>query len=135
MAVLTNETFHLINGAFLANMKPSARLVNVSRGPIVDENALITALQRGSIAGAALDVFETEPISMDSPLVVMDNVILTPHSVAWTDEMSLGNGGSAVRAIVDALSAKAPQFVVNRDVLTQRGFQARLERQETGARS
>jgi len=134
MAVLTDETFHLINSPFLAKMKPNARLVNVSRGPIVDENALITALQRGTIAGAALDVFETEPLSPDSPLAVMDNVILTPHCVAWTDEMSLGNGSSAVRAIVDALSAKAPQFVVNRDVLTQPGFQARLERQETGAR-
>lgn len=135
MAVLTDETFHLINSDFLAQMKPVARLVNVSRGPIVDEAALIDALRSGTIAGAALDVFETEPLSIDSALVGMDNVILTPHSIAWTDEMSLGNGGSAVRAVIDAIESRAPQFVVNRDVLTKPEFQARLTRQQSDVRS
>ena len=135
MAVLTDETFHLINSDFLAQMKPVARLVNVSRGPIVDEAALIEALKNNTIAGAALDVFESEPLTMDSALIDMDNVILTPHSIAWTDEMSLGNGGSAVRAIIDTLGSKAPQFIVNRDVLTKPEFQSRLARQQTNVRS
>ena len=98
-------------------MKPTATLVNVARGPIVDEEALIAALRDGQLRAAALDVFEVEPLAVDSPLRSMDNVLLSPHCVGWTDEMSLGNGRSAVRAIVDALSGSTPAFVVNRPVL------------------
>lgn len=126
MAVLTEETRHLVSTEFLDLMKPTAHLVNVSRGPIVDEAALIDALTSGSIAAAALDVFEKEPIDSDNPLVSMDNVVLAPHSIAWTDEMSLGNGTSAVRAVIDAVSGAAPRFVVNRAVLEQDAFNERL---------
>lgn len=118
MAVLTPETHHLIDADFFARMKPTAALVNVSRGPIIDEDALITALGAGRLRSAALDVFEAEPLAADSPLRSFENVLLSPHSVGWTDEMSLGNGRSAVRAIIDALAGRAPAFVVNKDVLT-----------------
>ncbi len=79
-AALTPETRHLIGEPELAAMKPTARLVNVGRGGLVDEPALIRALQAGRIAGAGLDVTEEEPLPADSPLWGMDNVIITPHS-------------------------------------------------------
>lgn len=75
----TPETHHLINAAALGRMKPTAYLYNIARGRVVDEPALIAALQEGRIAGAGLDVFETEPLPPDSPLWRMENVILTPH--------------------------------------------------------
>ena len=75
----TPETHHLFDTAMLAHMKPTAYLYNIGRGKIIDENALIDALHEGRIAGAGLDVFETEPLPADSPLWKMENVILTPH--------------------------------------------------------
>jgi D-3-phosphoglycerate dehydrogenase len=71
---------HIINETSLAKMKPSAVLINAARGPLVDEPALVEALQTGRIAGAALDVFEEEPLPLDSPLLRMDNVLLAPHN-------------------------------------------------------
>ena len=67
-------------------MRPEAYFINVARGPIVDEQALIEALRERRIAGAALDVFEREPVDPANPLLAMDNVIVTPHSLCWTDE-------------------------------------------------
>jgi D-3-phosphoglycerate dehydrogenase len=85
---LNPTSHHLINAATLAEVKPEAVLINTARGSIVDEKALIKALQNGRIAGAALDVFEQEPLPVDSPLLKMDNVMLAPHnsnssSAAW----------------------------------------------------
>jgi D-3-phosphoglycerate dehydrogenase len=77
---LNPTSFHLINAKTLAQMKPSAVLINTARGPIVEEPALVAALQSGQIAGAALDVFEFEPLPKDSPLLKMDNVLLAPHN-------------------------------------------------------
>ncbi len=77
---LNPTSYHLINAQTLAKMKPSAVLINTARGPIVDEPALIAALQSGQIGGAALDVFEHEPLPADSPLLKMDNVLLAPHN-------------------------------------------------------
>jgi D-3-phosphoglycerate dehydrogenase len=71
---------HLMNPDTFAVMKPSAVLINTARGPLVDEKALVAALQKGAIAGAALDVFEEEPLPLDSPLLKMDNVLLAPHN-------------------------------------------------------
>lgn len=79
VAPLTDQTRHLINAPVLEAMKPTARLINVGRGASVDTDALVRALQAGSIAGAALDVFEVEPLPEDHPLWEMDNVIISPH--------------------------------------------------------
>jgi len=76
---LTKETYHLISGPELALMKPSAYLINVTRGGIIDEPALVEALKSGQIAGAGLDVVEKEPLASDSPLWDAPNLILTPH--------------------------------------------------------
>lgn len=77
---LNPTSHHLINADTLAQMKSSAVLINTARGPIVDEKSLVAALQSGQIAGAALDVFEFEPLPQDSPLLKMDNVMLAPHN-------------------------------------------------------
>src|SRR5438876_10239155 len=84
--VLTPETHHLINAARLALMKPTAFLINTSRGGVIDESALIEALGQGRLAGAGSDVFEVEPPRVDNPLLQMDNVIGTPHGLSNADE-------------------------------------------------
>ena len=87
IAVDLNETtFHMVNEDFLRKMKRSAYLINISRGKVVDEKALVKALREGLIAGAALDVFEEEPLPQDSPLIGLQNVVLTPHLGSATTE-------------------------------------------------
>ena len=81
---LTPQTRHIVNRERLALMKPTSVLINTSRGPVVDESALIDALQEGKIAGAGLDVFEQEPVEPDNPLLKMDNVVVTPHVAGTT---------------------------------------------------
>jgi phosphoglycerate dehydrogenase-like enzyme len=98
-------------------MKPSAFLINVARGPIVDQTALVDALKAGRIRGAGLDVFETEPIPPDDPLLALDNVIVSPHSLSWTDQMFRETGRSAVQSVVDLFGRKIPMHVVNPEVL------------------
>lgn len=110
---LTPATRHLVNADRLARMRPTAYLVNIARGPIVDQQALTTALVERRIAGAALDVFESEPPSPDDPLLGLDNVLLAPHAAAWTDEIALGNGTSAIRAVLDVAAGRVPAYVVN----------------------
>ncbi|MFI4924669.1 MAG: NAD(P)-dependent oxidoreductase, partial [Vicinamibacteria bacterium] len=88
-----------------------------SRGPVVDESALIEALRAKRIAGAALDVFEQEPVDPANPLLAMDNVIVTPHALCWTDECFHNMASIGLKSIVDTLSGQTPEFVVNRDVL------------------
>lgn len=116
---LTPTTLHLLDAARLALMKPTAYLINVARGPIVDQTALTRVLQERRIAGAALDVFEQEPISLDDPLLKLDNVILSPHAICWTDECFRGNGLSACESILEVAAGRAPRDIVNRDVLAQ----------------
>ena len=118
VACLLNEsTRHLVNAQKLALMKPSAYLINVARGPIVDEPALIAALRSATIAGAAIDVFEQEPPAPDNPLLTMDNVIATPHSLCWTDQCFAELATSAIRSIVDLAERRTPMYVVDRKVL------------------
>ncbi|CAN2180811.1 SerA Phosphoglycerate dehydrogenase and related dehydrogenases [Candidatus Nanopelagicaceae bacterium] len=128
MAVLTPDTFHLLNAERLATMKKSAYVINVSRGPIIDESALITALQNGVIAGAGLDVFETEPPAKENPLFSMENVVVAPHNIAWTDELAFGMGRSAFTAIKAISRGEIPQFVVNKEVLESNSFKSKLAR-------
>lgn len=114
---LTSETRHMIGERELSLMKPTAYLINTARGPIVEESALHAALAGRRIAGAALDVFEQEPIGADHPFAGLDNVILTPHSICWTDEFFRNNAESAFRSVVAVARGETPTFVVNRDVL------------------
>jgi D-3-phosphoglycerate dehydrogenase len=115
--LLNDETRHLVGAPQFAKMKPSGYFINVARGPIVDEAALIGALRAGRVAGAALDVFEREPVAPDNPLLAMDNVIVTPHSLCWTDECFHNMAVTGLASIVDALAGRRPEFVVNREVL------------------
>jgi D-3-phosphoglycerate dehydrogenase len=114
---LTKETFHLIDAARIELMKRSAFLINVARGPIVDQKALTAALQARRIAGAATDVFEEEPVDPRETLLTLDNVIVTPHGICWTDECFLGNGRSACESILDVAAGRIPRYVVNRAAL------------------
>lgn len=110
--LLTSETHHLFNAAAFAAMKPTAFFVNVGRGPIHDEAALIAALQSGQIAGAGLDVTEVEPIPNDSPLLTMDNTIITAHALCWTDECFEEIARTALKSIVDLSLGNRPVHVV-----------------------
>ena len=86
----------------------------------MDEPALIEALERKSIRGAALDVFEQEPPAPDNPLFQLENVTLTPHAASWTDESAIGNGQSALQSIIDVSRDKVPARISNPQVLTGR---------------
>lgn len=115
--ILNEETRHLIGAAEIALMKPTAYLINVARGPIVDERALIASLATGRIAGAGLDVFEQEPVDPANPLLTMENTLLTPHALCWTDECFGAIAASALGDIEAALTGRRPRFVVNQEVL------------------
>lgn len=125
---LTGETRGLVNAHRLGLMKPTAYLINTARGPIVDQDALLEALQAGRIAGAGLDVFDPEPLPGDHPLTKLDNVLLSPHSLAWTDELYDLNGRQACESVLAVFGGEVPKYPVNREVLERPGFQAKLER-------
>jgi D-3-phosphoglycerate dehydrogenase len=114
---LTSDTHHLIDAGRLGLMKPTAYLINVARGPIVDQGALYQALAAGRIQGAALDVFEREPVSSDDPILKLDNVLLAPHAICWTDECFRLNGQAAITSLIDVARGIIPSHVVNRDAL------------------
>ncbi len=111
--LLNEETRHLIGAPQLALMKRGAYLINVARGPIVDEPALIEALRAGRIAGAGLDVFEQEPVDPANPLLRMDNVIVTPHALCWTDECFHAIASAGLQSVVDFSLGRRPAHVVN----------------------
>lgn len=106
-APLAETTHHLIGAPELAQMKPTAFLLNTSRGSLVDESALVSALREGRIAGAALDVFEAEPLSASSPLLQQDSILLTPHVAGLSDESQEMLRRNISRAVADALSARS----------------------------
>ena len=118
--LLNNETRHLLNPPRLALMKPTAYLVNVARGPIVDEEALIAALREERIAGAGLDVFEQEPTDPANPLFAMDNVISTAHCLCWTDSFVNSVAKDAITGIINVVQGRLPDFVVNFEATTHR---------------
>lgn len=123
---LTSETHHLINANRLALMKPMAYLINVARGPIVDQYALTEALRERRIQGAATDVYEGEPVDPTDPLLALDNVIVTPHAICWTDEFALGCGRSACESILDVAAGRVPKYIVDRAVLGNHRLQSIL---------
>ncbi len=124
---LTKDTFHLIGERQIQRMQPSALLINTSRGPIIDQAVLTRKLQARQIAGAALDVFEQEPLAADDPLTQLDNVILSPHAIAWTDELMRDNGTGACANVLTILRGEVPAHTVNREVIDRPGFQAKLQ--------
>lgn len=116
---LDRRTHHLINAERLAMMKPSAYLINTARGPIVDEEALIEALEEKRIAGAALDVFTREPLPMDSRLRALENVYLYPHLAGSTQEVFRASGMMAAENVIRVLRGDRPLHVVNPEVLSR----------------
>jgi D-3-phosphoglycerate dehydrogenase / 2-oxoglutarate reductase len=114
--VLTRETFHLLNAERLALMKPTAFVVNTSRGGVIDEPALIAALQQGHIAGAGLDVFETEPPDPNNPLLHMDNVIGTPHGLSHAEESVQRCARMTEDNVLAIVEGRLPPYLVNPDV-------------------
>jgi D-3-phosphoglycerate dehydrogenase len=115
---LNDGTRGLIGERALGLMKPTAFLINAARGAIVDEAALAGALRSRRIAGAAIDVFEQEPTSEKNPLLALDNVILSPHALAYTDESLRLMAEGAFRAVGDFFNRRVPGKVVNAELLT-----------------
>ena len=115
----TKQTEHMLNAAALAMMKPTAVLINTSRGKIVDEPALIEALQRDAITAAALDVFDDEPLAKDSPLLKLGHkVLLSPHMVSSNRDSGLGPGIEwGTESVIRALRGELPDNVFNQDVI------------------
>lgn len=113
---LSANTRHLVGERELSLMKPTAYLINTARGPIVDEQALYRALRSGRIRGAALDVFEQEPTPVDNPLLKLDNVILSPHALCWTDESFRRIAESAFQSVVAVARGRRPRHPVNAEV-------------------
>jgi D-3-phosphoglycerate dehydrogenase len=110
---LTEETRGAISAARIARMKPGAVLVNVSRGPVVDTQALVAALAGGHLAGAALDVFDDQPLPPDSPLWGLPNVILTPHMAGFTEDSMLRMGQTVAEETLRILAGGLPQNLCN----------------------
>jgi phosphoglycerate dehydrogenase-like enzyme len=123
---LSPSTRHLVNAERLALMKPSAYLINTARGPIVDQAALTRVLQERRIAGAGLDVLEAEPPDPADPILRLDNVILTPHALCWTDQCFAGNGAADVTAVLEVQHGREPRVVVNRAVLASESWRRRM---------
>ncbi len=111
-ASLTTETHHMIGARELELMKPSAYLVNIARGELIDEDALVQVLREKRIAGAALDVFEVEPL-LDSPLFALDNVVLTPHQAGLTSGGKRGAAERAARNAIEVLHGSVPRDAIN----------------------
>jgi gluconate 2-dehydrogenase len=116
-APLTPETRNLISTPQLQAMKRSAFLINASRGPIVDEPALVKALQVGVIAGAGLDVYQEEPLSVESPLLKMENVVTLPHIGSATHETRQAMNKNAAENLIEALNGTLKANMVNPQVL------------------
>ena len=110
---LSRSTRGLISTAQLANMKPGARLINVARGPVVDEAALALALQSGTLAGAALDVFSTQPLPVSSPLLGLPNVLLSPHLAGITQESMRRMSEGVASQLLEMQSGRLPCHFVN----------------------
>ncbi len=117
---LTPETYHLIGEEQLRKMKPTAFLINTSRGKVVDQKALYKALKEGWIAGAGLDVFEQEPIPPDDPLIQLKNVVLAPHAASASYETRSRMAEIVAENLITFLNGKVPPTLVNKEVVNVR---------------
>ncbi|HET6878714.1 MAG TPA: NAD(P)-dependent oxidoreductase [Pirellulales bacterium] len=125
---LTPENRGLIGRAQLSLLKPTAFFINVARGELVDQAGLVELLRERKIAGAALDVFEHEPLPADDPLTSLDNVILTPHWNASTSDVWRATGRAMAHGMLRIARGELPDHVVNPDVLNRAGFLQKLNR-------
>ena len=130
---LTEDTRDLIGPSQLNLMKPTAYLLNLARGGVVNEDALFEALSTGQIAGAALDCFVDEPVTTPHRFGDFENVILAPHSIAWTDELFRDIGRMSCNSIAEVLSGNLPHGVVNPEVFDKESFKAKWRRVVSGA--
>lgn len=122
---LNEQTRGLVNRSLLGSMKPSAHLINIARGAVVDQEALVEILVSKKIAGAALDVFTTQPLPESSALVELEHVLLSPHMAGITNDSMLAVGASVARQVKQLLKGQLPEHLVNRQVSTQ--IQTRLQ--------
>ena len=125
---LSDKTLHLVSENEFKKMKKTAFIINTARGPIIDEKALIKALQEGWIQGAGIDVFEQEPTSPDNPLLKMENVIVAPHALGWTDQVFMNEWDQMLRQIAEIARGDVPEGLVNRGVLESPIFKAKFEK-------
>jgi len=125
---LTPETHHLLDARRLALMKSAALLVNVARGPVVDQGALAEALQDGRLGGAGLDVFEHEPVDPADPILTAPGFVGAPHSLGYWDELFRRCVADACSAILDVAAGRVPSDVANADVLESPVFREKLDR-------
>jgi D-3-phosphoglycerate dehydrogenase len=114
----TPQTERLVDEAFLSAMKPTAYLINCARGAVVDQEALVRALNDRTIAGAGLDVVVPETLPPNHPLLKCDNVVLTPHTAFYSEESIADLARLAAQAVADVLAGRTPESVVNPEVLT-----------------
>lgn len=119
-AALTEETRHLIGENELSMMKKTAHLINTARGGLIDESALLKALKEGEIAGAGLDVFESEPPEHENPLLHLPNVVVTPHMAGWSDKAVYREQKEAALEIKLVLEGERPRYPINPEVLENR---------------
>ncbi len=115
---LTEETRHLMNAETLAMMKPTAYLVNAARGGLVDEDALLAAVQNGQIAGAALDVLAVEPVAADHPFLQEERILLTPHAGWYSEESKVDVRVQGAEEVVRVLRGERPRAPANQPVTT-----------------
>ena len=125
--LLNKDTEGLVKERHFRLMKPTAFFVNTARGPIVEHAALVRALKEDWIAGAGIDVFPVEPAPKDDPLFGLDNCIVAPHAMAWTNELMRDNGCEASDNVIAVSRGELPGGIVNRAVLDHPGFRAKLE--------
>ena len=118
---LTDETEGLIDARRLSSMKPTAFLINAANASVVESGALVDLLRRRRIAGAALDVFETHPVSPDNPILGQDNVVLTPHLAGATEETIERHSQTMADDILRFLNGQCPKYLVNPEVWERRG--------------
>jgi phosphoglycerate dehydrogenase-like enzyme len=125
---LSDKTHDLIGRDELQLMKPTAALINTARGGIVNEAALVEALTENWIAGAAVDVFEEEPAAADHPYTGLDNIVLAPHCIGWTQELFRDIGHMAFHKVISLAAGQVPDDIINPDVLERPGFLDKLTR-------